>query len=65
MKNMRILLFIVLSTSILFGVDSVFAVSFLQFEREFSGKGSTDGAFGGNIHIAFDAEGAHLCERRR
>ena len=57
MKNMRILMFIVLSTSMLFSVNSVFAVSFLQFEREFSGKGSTDGAFGGNIHIAFDAEG--------
>ena len=57
MKNMRFFLFIVLWAGILFSVNAVYAVSFLKFEREFSGKGSTDGAFGKKIHVAFDAEG--------
>ena len=57
MKNIRIFPLIVLCTGCLFSVNSVFGVSYLKFEREFSGKGSTDGAFGSNIRVAFDAEG--------
>ncbi len=37
--------------------DEIFAVGFLKFEREFSGKGSTDGFFSKNIHVGFDATG--------
>ena len=57
MKKVCMFLFTVLYTGSLFSVNSAFAVSFLKFEREFSGKGSTDGAFSANIHVAFDAEG--------
>ena len=39
------------------GTGLAFGVSFLKYEREFSGKGSTNGAFSKNVHIAFDAEG--------
>ena len=35
----------------------IFAVGFLKFEREFSGKGSTDGFFSKNIHVGFDDTG--------
>ncbi len=35
----------------------IFAVGFLNFEREFSGKGSTDGFFSKNIRVGFDATG--------
>ncbi|MCZ6678264.1 MAG: 6-bladed beta-propeller [Candidatus Poribacteria bacterium] len=37
--------------------DETRAVSFLKFEQEFSGKGSTNGFFSKNSHVAFDAEG--------
>ncbi|MDE0297304.1 MAG: hypothetical protein OXN17_01560 [Candidatus Poribacteria bacterium] len=57
MKKVCISLSTVLCIGILLGVNTGFAVSFLKLEREFSGKGSTDGAFGANIHVAFDAEG--------
>ena len=39
------------------GTGLAFGVSFLKYEREFSGKGSTNGAFSKNVHLAFDAEG--------
>ena len=42
---------------LVWGMAPAFAVSFLKFEGEFSGKGSTNGAFSKNIHIAFDAGG--------
>ena len=41
----------------IYGTGLAFGVSFLKFEREFSGKGSTNGAFSKNVHVAFDAEG--------
>ena len=55
-KKRTVALFLLLSGIIITGINSAFAVSFLKFEREFSGKGSTDGAFSPNIHVAFDAE---------
>ena len=33
--------------------NTAFAVDFIKLEREFSGKGSTQGAFGKTIHLAF------------
>lgn len=57
MKKVCMFLSTVLCTSIFLGINSGLAVSFLKFEREFSGKGSTDGAFSSNIHVAFDSEG--------
>ena len=41
----------------IWGSRMAFGVSFLKYEREFSGKGSTDGAFSKNVNMAFDAEG--------
>ncbi len=56
MKKLGI--FLLLAYGILLcGVDSTLAVGFLKFEREFSGKGSTNGSFGPNIHVAFGTEG--------
>lgn len=57
MNNGRVILFTVFCASILFNARSTSAVDYLKLEREFSGKGSTDGAFSANIHVAFDAEG--------
>ena len=57
MKNVRVFLFALLCAGIFFSVSTVFGVSFLKFEREFSGKGSTDGAFSPNTRVAFDADG--------
>ncbi len=56
MKKSIALLFIAILTLIM-GADRAFAVSFLKFEHEFSGKGSANGFFSKNIHIAFDAGG--------
>ena len=56
MKKLGACLLIAYGT-LLCGLGSVFAVDFLKFEREFSGKGSTTGAFSPNIHIAFDIDG--------
>ena len=54
---MRKLIIIFLAVLLCF-VDSVtFGVGFLKFEREFSGKGSSNGFFGKDINVAFDADG--------
>ena len=42
---------------LVWGTGLAFGVSFLKYEREFGGKGSTNGAFSKNVNIAFDAEG--------
>ena len=57
MKKLTVFLSILWYGFIMAGVSSVFAVSFLKLEREFSGKGSTNGAFSSNIHVAFDRAG--------
>lgn len=57
MKKVFMILSTVLCTGIFLSVNLGFAVSYLKLEREFSGKGSTDGAFSSNIHVAFDSEG--------
>lgn len=38
---------------LLTNLSNLYAVDFIHLEREFSGKGSTQGAFGKNIHLAF------------
>ena len=57
MKKLGMFLFALSFAGVFIDANSAFGVSFLKFEREFSGKGSTDGAFSANIHVAFDAEG--------
>ncbi len=39
--------------SLFIGFDTASAVDFIKLEREFSGKGSTQGSFGKTIHLAF------------
>ena len=56
MKKLIVLLLIVIALFILWA-DEIFAVDFLKFEREFGGKGSTDGFFSKNIHVGFDTTG--------
>ena len=57
MKKVCMFLSTVLCASIFSNVNPAFGVDYLKLEREFSGKGSADGAFSANIHVAFDAEG--------
>lgn len=56
MKKSIVLLLIMTALSV-WQADEIFAVGFLKFEREFGGKGSTDGFFSKNIHVGFDAAG--------
>lgn len=56
-KSNHIRVLLLFTLSILFQntyLSNAFAVDFIKFEHEFSGKGSTDGAFGKDIHIAFN-----------
>ena len=56
MKKSIVLLLIV-AALFTWQVSEIFAVGFLKFEREFGGKGSTDGFFSKRIHVGFDATG--------
>ena len=56
MKKSIVLLFIAAALCV-WGAGEVFAVGFLKFEREFSGKGSADGFFSKNIRVGFDETG--------
>ena len=56
MKKTIVLLFIIAALFV-WQATEIFAVGFLKFEREFGGKGSTDGFFSKNIRIGFDATG--------
>ena len=51
------ILFLVVAALFTWQVGEIFAVGFLKFEREFGGKGSTNGFFSKNIHVGFDATG--------
>ncbi len=53
MKKLIVLLLIAAALCV-WQADEVFAVGFLKFEREFSGKGSADGFFSKNIRVGFD-----------
>ena len=52
MKKSIVLLFITTALCV-WQAGEVFAVGFLKFEREFSGKGSADGVFSKNIRVGF------------
>ncbi len=55
-KNTPLKYLILLTLSLHFlgiGTDQASAVDLIKLEREFSGKGSTQGAFGKTIHLAF------------
>ena len=52
-----IILFFIVAALFTWQVGEIFAVGFLKFEREFGGKGSTDGFLAKSIHVGFDAAG--------
>ena len=44
------------------GLPSAFSVDFIQLEREFAGKGSTQGRFSKEIHLAFDKQHIYVSD---
>ena len=44
------------------GLNSAFSVDFIQLEREFAGKGTTQGRFGKDIHLAFDNQNIYVSD---
>ena len=48
--------------SLSIGLNSAFSVDFIQLEREFAGKGSTQGRFGKDIHLAFDNQNIYVSD---
>ncbi len=55
-KHTVILTLLSIFCSLCIGLPSAFSVDFIQLEREFAGKGSTQGRFGKDIHLAFDKQ---------
>ena len=55
-KHTVILTLLSIFCSLCVGLPSTFSVDFIQLEREFAGKGSTQGRFGKDIHLAFDKQ---------
>lgn len=55
-KHTLILPLLSIFCSLSIGLNSAFSVDFIQLEREFAGKGSTQGRFGKDIHLAFDKQ---------
>ena len=43
-------------------VPTAFSVDFIQLEHEFAGKGSTEGRFGKDIHLAFDRQNIYVSD---
>ena len=56
----QFLLFIFCSLCI--GLPSALSVDFIQLEREFAGKGSTQGRFSKDIHLAFDKQHIYVSD---
>ncbi len=55
-KSFRVFSFLLFTITLLLQIvylNSAFAVDFIKLEREFSGKGSSQGAFSKDIHLAF------------
>ena len=44
------------------GLNSAFSVDFIQLEREFAGKGTTQGRFGKDIHLAFNNQNIYVSD---
>ena len=44
------------------GLIPAFSVDFIQLEREFAGKGTTQGRFGKDIHLAFDNQNIYVSD---
>lgn len=61
-KYILILLLLSIFCSLSIGLNSAFSVDFIQLEREFAGKGSTQGRFGKDIHLAFDNQNIYVSD---
>ena len=61
-KHTCILLLLFIFYSLCLGLPSAFSVDFIQLEREFAGKGSTQGRFSKNIHLAFDKQNIYVSD---
>lgn len=61
-KYAFILLLLPIFCSLSIGLNSAFSVDFIQLEREFAGKGSTQGRFGKDIHLAFDSQHIYVSD---
>ena len=48
--------------SLCLGLPFAFSVDFIRLEREFAGKGSTQGRFGKDIHLAFDSQHIYVSD---
>ena len=63
MKKHTLILFLLsIFCSLSIGSNSAFSVDFIQLEREFAGKGSTQGRFGKDIHLAFDNQNIYVSD---
>ncbi len=61
-KHIRILRSLFLFCLLGIGLPSAFSVDFIQLEREFGGKGSTDGRFSKDIYLAFDRQNIYVSD---
>ncbi len=46
------------------GLNTALSVDFIQLEREFSGKGATQGRFSKDIHLAFDRQHIYISDTK-
>ena len=61
-KQTSILLLLFIFCSLCIGLPTAFSVDFIQLEREFAGKGSTQGRFSKEIHLAFDKQHIYVSD---
>ena len=61
-KDTLILLSLSLFCLLGIGLPSALSVDFIQLEREFGGKGSTEGRFSKDIHLAFDRQNIYVSD---
>ena len=61
-RHSVILPFLSILCSLCIGLTSAFSVDFIKLEREFAGKGSTQGRFGKDIHLAFDKQNIYVSD---
>lgn len=61
-KHTVILPLLCVLCSLCVGLPTAFSVDFIQLEREFAGKGSTQGRFSKDIHLAFDKQHIYVSD---
>lgn len=61
-KHLVILPFLSILCLLYLGLNSAFPVDFIQLEREFAGKGTTQGRFSKAIHLAFDRQHIYVSD---